>query len=169
MEIKTTITYRGAIAAFGTRAINDVLRQAFMAAGQHWGRHFLMKHFTRAGAREYGYEPRKGENARPGSKRFKRIAGPEEKRMGQILPLVYSGQLRRAAAYYRVTAAATSKRVYTTVTLPQAHGFNRLDEKYRGDISRISDAELKVLTELINARIASGLNDLDATRTVRIG
>ena len=169
MKIKSIMTMRGAVAGFGRRAINDVLREAMMAAGQHWGRHFLMKHFTRAGAREYGYEPRKGERARPGGKRFGRIAGPAEKRAGEILPLVYTGDLKRAATFYKVTAGATRNRIYATVTLPNAQGFNRLDPKYRGDISKVSDAEWKVLVDLINQRTIAGLKALSAEQRQQIG
>ena len=37
MRITMRVTKQGAIAAFGRRAVNDVVRAAFAAAGDHWG------------------------------------------------------------------------------------------------------------------------------------
>jgi len=168
-KIKSMMTYRGAVAAFGQRAINTVLREAMFKAGEYWGRHFREKHFTRAASREYGYEPRKGERARPGSKRFKSIAGPAELRAGEILPLVYSGETKQLASFWKVQATATSKRIFVDITLPMARGLNRLPAKYRQDPFRITDAEFEVLVKLINREVVEGLRALNAQRTVRIG
>ena len=162
------LTQQGAIAAFGRRSVNDVVRAAFAKAGDHWGRNFLLKHFTKAGAREYDYAPRKGEHARAGSKRFKRIAGPAERRAGEILPLVYSGELKREASTYRVTAKATSKTAYAHVALPRANKANRLATKFRGELHRVSKAEWQVLTRLINRAILAGLNRLPARKHKKI-
>ena len=168
MDINFTITQKGLIAIHGWKPLKDVIEKAFLAVGLYWGRNFLAKHFTRAGAREYGYEPRKGEGARPGGKRFARVAGPAEKRAGEILPLVYSGDLRDDARRYRVTAVATRKDIRVRVKFPGAKGLNRLDRKYRGDIRRVSDAELGVLVDLINRELHRGLAALSASRRYRI-
>ena len=168
MDIDFTITQKGLIAVHDWKPLKDVIEKAFLAAGLYWGRNFLGKHFTKAGAREYGYEPRKGERARPGGKRFARIAGPAEKRAGEILPLVHGGSLRDDTRRYRVTAVATQKEIRVRVKFPGAKGLNLLARKYRRDIRRVSDAEIGVLVELINRELHQGLQGLSVSRRYRI-
>lgn len=163
------ITRRGAIAAFGNpKALKVVMEQAFHRAGDYWGSHFLMKHFTSAGAREYGYAPRKNERARRGGKRFARTAGSAEQRAGEILPLVWSGDLKRQASTYRVKAVATSNQVYAEVAMPNARGINRLPAEYRHDLVQISPAEMRVLADLINLELLKRLNRMTTTQRIRI-
>ena len=169
MELTIDITLKGAVTAWGRRAVNDVMRRAFEKAGIYWGQKFLPKHFTMAGAREYGYAPRKGERARPGTKQFSRYAGPEEKRRGKIIPLVYAGNMEDTIRTYNVRAAATSKDVYVKVTVPGARGMNRLPANMRGDLRRVSDAEWAAITKVINAEIQVGLAALQGTEQKRIG
>ena len=168
MQLTIEITVKGAVAAWGRRAVNDVMRRAFSEAGIYWGQKFLPKHFTKAGAREYGYVPRKAERARPGSKQFRRYAGPEEKRRGKILPLVYAGDMEDTIRTYNVRAVATSKDVYVKVTIPGARGMNRLPPRMRGDLRRVSRAEWDVITKVINAEIQAGLAALQGTERKRL-
>ena len=168
MDIKYEITVRGLVAAFGRRQLKIVMEEAFLEAGLHWGRNFLGKHFTRAGAREYGYAPRKGENARPGSKRFRRVAGPAERKAGEILPLVHGGELRREARLYRVTATSTSKKVYARVRMPGARKANLMPAKFRGELHIISAAEWAALVEVINRKLYSGFKAISTWRRFRI-
>lgn len=168
MKISYDITVRGLVAAFGRRQLKTVMEEAFLEAGLHWGRHFLGKHFTRAGAREYGYAPRKGENARPGTKRFRRVAGPAERKAGEILPLVHSGELRQAASTYRVTATSTSKKVYARVRMPAARKANLLPAKFRGELHIISAAEWTALVDVINHELDRGFKAISTWRRFRI-
>jgi len=154
---------QGAVAAFGRRQVNKVLRDAFHKAGDYWGRHFLGKRFTVAGAKEYMFTPRKAERARAGSKRFQQYAGPAEKRAGKMLPFVYGGELRWGSQAYRVTAKATSKRVYAHVRLPNAQALNKMTIEHRREFYTISKREMYVLAELINREILQGLKALSAT------
>ena len=168
MELTIDITVKGAVAAWGRRAVNDVMRRAFEKAGIYWGQKFLPKHFTKAGAREYGYAPRKGERARFGSRAFRYWAGPEEVRRREILPLIYTGDAEDTIRTYNVRAVATSKDVYVKVTMPGARGLNRLPAKMRGDLRRVSTAEWATITEVINAEIQIGLAALQGTERKRI-
>ena len=169
MKTEITITYKGLIAITTWKPIKAIIEKAGLAAGLYWGRNFLQKHFTTAGAREYGYEPRKHERARPGSRRFARVAGVAEKRAGEILPLVYSGTLQgQVRTGYKVTAVATRKDTHVRVTFPRAKGLNRLARKYRDDIRRVSDAEMAVLVDLINRELQQGLQDISGSRRYRV-
>jgi len=116
---------KGAIAAFGRRSVNNVIRDAFTTAGDFWAQNFLPQHFLPSASRKYDYAKRRGEGARPGSKLFARVAGPAEKAAGEIRPLVYRGDLQRGARTYRVQATATSKVTKATIYLPRCQGANR--------------------------------------------
>ncbi len=169
MKTEITVTYKGLISLTGWKPIKEIIERAGVKAGLYWGRNFLGKHFTKAGAREYGYEPRKNEGARPGGKRFARVAGPAEKRAGEILPLVYSGDLQgQVRTAYKVTAVATRKDTHVRVTFPRAKGLNRLARKYRQDIRRVSDAEMVVLVKLINLELQQGLQGISGSRRCRV-
>ena len=168
MKLTFDVTTKGFVAAFGRKKLKQVMEAAFLKAGLHWGRTFTDKHFTRAGAQEYGYARRKNERLRPGSKSFRRYAGPAEKKAGEILPLVHSGELKQLAHTYRVTATSTSKKVMARIRLPAARKLNLLPAKYRGDIHRISAAEMTLLVDVINDELAAQYQRLTDKRRVRI-
>lgn len=163
MRVTTKTTRKGAIAAFGRRAVNQVVREAFAAAGEEWAVEYVDKHFTAAGAKEYGYRARYGRNARPGSKIFAKYAGKAEREAGAMLPNVWSGETRRNARTFRVVARATSKLAYAHIRLPKTQTLNRLPAKYRGELHIVSRREWRALVHLINKKIKEGLDGLTAT------
>lgn len=125
-------------------AWNKKLTEVFRAVGRYWHEHFLPKHFTEAGAREYGYFARKGERLPPGSKAYRRsYTGRKERRFGHTLPLVHSGLSRSLARLLKLRVSSKGGRVL----LPT--GFNRKHPKsrivMRDEITRISTGERDVL------------------------
>lgn len=158
MDLHVTIHMPSLLAGVGRRRVNDVMRDAFREAGHFFADKFLMKRFTRAGARELGFTPRKGENVRAGGKRFAKYAGPEEKRAGEILPFVFGGELKTQAQAYNVDAVATSNRVYVQITLPRANKLNLVKQPYRAEFYNVSPAETAAVVEFINERLQVGLD-----------
>jgi hypothetical protein len=162
---------KGAIAAFGRRGVNNVVRDAFGQAGDFWAQNFLPRHFFPAASGEYGYAKRKGEGARPGSKLFARTAGPAEKAAGEIRPLVYRGDLQRGARTYRVQAVATTKKCSATIFLPRCQGANRRGRNAKHidmarELTTISEKEKGLLVFLLNEEIDKGLQQLQDKRTL---
>src|SRR5574340_797078 len=92
------------------RQFNDLVREAWLETGEYWWNHFLPKHFTHEGAREYGYLPRSGEAGTPGARHFwTSYSGRKQREEGHTLPLVFAGRMRGEATTMRsVRAEVTS-------------------------------------------------------------
>jgi len=164
-EIK--VVHKGAVpgsANLTPQLWEQILKGAGEAVGRYWLENFLDKHFTKAGGREYGYRPRKNQRLRPGSKSFRRHAGPAEKAAGEILPLVHGGSLR--------TSAPIGARVEVTesvirVKLPGARGMNRLPAGMRKDLTRVSPAEGRKLAQVYDSWIGRRLRRIQRQTTQR--
>ena len=164
-EIK--VTHKGPVpgsANLTPKLWEQILKGAGEAVGHYWLDNFLAKHFTKAGGREYGYRPRRNQRLQAGSKLFRRFAGPEEKRAGQILPLVHGGELRaRAGVGARVEVTTSVIRV----RLPGARGMNLLPAEMRKDLTRVSTAETRKLAEVYDAWIERRLRRIQKHTTQR--
>ena len=164
-EIK--VTHKGAVPGSANLTVQlweQILKGAGEAVGRYWLEHFLPKHFIKAGAREYGYRPRRDQRLRAGSKSFARYAGPAEKVAGDILPLVYSGELEaRAAVGARVEVTTSVIRV----KLPGARGMNRLPAEMRKDLTRVSPAENRKFAEVYDSWIDRRLRRIQRQTTQR--
>ena len=68
-------------------------REAWLACAELWHAKFRPKHFTKAGAKEYGYQPRAGEGL-SGKAYWRSYTGRKQRRLGQANPMVYSGKSR---------------------------------------------------------------------------
>lgn len=161
------IRYSGPVPKHVTRGvINQILKEGYRLIGIYWQKHLLPKHFTHAGAREYGYTPRKGEAGSGrkfrGSYTFKKL-----QRQGHTKPLVYTGASEQAAKGGRVTS--TSKGVRVTVPA-RALNFKppRSNINMRQEVTRISDAEAETLTRLLGKFVERRLNQLPATSSKKV-
>jgi len=148
MISKIVVEYTGPI-AMGKREIGKHKKRAFYHIGKYWHEHFLPKHFTHAGAREYHYEKRKGQGET--GKKFKQsYTGKKHRVLGHTLPLVYSGETRQRATQTQIIKA-NSKRVRVILRanklnfIPTGGSINMLQE-----IRSVSDAENKVLQDEFN-------------------
>jgi hypothetical protein len=61
MSLDIIVKRQGLTSRTGWRVINQIAKEVAIEVGYFWHDNFLQKHFTHAGAREYGYEPRQGE------------------------------------------------------------------------------------------------------------
>jgi len=102
-----TLRKRGPTPKLLARELNNINREAARAMGQFWHSRYFKKHFTLAGASEYGYAPREGSAARPGPRGFKRsYTGKKLARVGHTRPLEYTGESRERASHPRIVATA---------------------------------------------------------------
>lgn len=122
--------------------VNGCIRKALHAVGVRWRRLYLAKHFTKGGAREYGYKPRQGESnpKKPGTYSYYKL-----KQFKHVLPLVYTGELKKLALYgeRRVIAKATSSAAYVRVVFPRKANF------VIADLRKVSQRELVDLQKFL--------------------
>lgn len=138
--------------------LRDVLREAWEAAGKAHHRRHVPKHFTAAGAREYGYQPRQGERGSSSRKSFRRsYTGQKLRKWGHTLPLVWSGDSLRRSKIEDVRA--TSKGVRVVLHTPR---FNLRPpgrkENMSAEVQRVSLREHRFLTDLVGKRIEREMN-----------
>ena len=95
------IHYEGAVQIIRSRqARNRVLKLAFQELGREWGDDYLPDHFTRAGARKYGYAERsRGYTAR------------KRKQHGHIQPLKFTGRLEEETRGFTVAPSTAGVKV----------------------------------------------------------
>lgn len=160
------IKYRGAVPKIAVRKRNEVYKLAYRETMEYWHAHFRLKHFTHAGAREYGYTPRKGE---AGSNR--KFAGSYTQRKlrkyGHTRPLEFTGESKARSANANITA--TSRGARCRMNLP------RLNWKHpksliapRDEMTRISPAERQFLQTYFEQRVQAGFAAITTTETVTV-
>ena len=128
--IHLRVKYTGAVPGVARKKLTPWKKAAYLAAGIDWHRHALPQHFTKAGARKYGYAPRAGEsgNTRRGGFR-KSYTGRKLARMGHTRPLVYSGTSETLCRMRDVRVTSKSARV-----ILRAPGLNRRNPHSRVDM-----------------------------------
>lgn len=117
--IAINVHYSGpAPGGVGQREWNEFVREMFRQMGYEWHREFRAKHFTRAGAVEYGYAPRSGERGNIPPQGFQRsYTGRKLRWYGHTRPNVLTGESEQQTRRRDVRATATSKRATGRVHL----------------------------------------------------
>ena len=132
------------------RNLNKITKEGFHLMGTVWHRSFRPKHFTAAGASEYGYRPRSPEYERRKQKRF-----------GHKLPLVWTGESRTRSRVRNVKA--NSRRARVSMSVPKINFSGRGDE-----LRTISRREGRALAGIMERHITKQLNELTETMTVTV-
>jgi hypothetical protein len=160
------LKYSGATPKLAARQRNAVQKEAFAYALKFWHAKYRDKHFTNAGATEYGYTPRKGE--RGSGRRFKgSYTAYKLKKMGHTRPLEFSGRSRALAARENVTS--TSKGGRARINAPALNFRNRFSQiNMRDEMTRVSDAERSALTREFGDYLTGRFARLTAKETVTI-
>jgi hypothetical protein len=147
--------------ALRQRDVNDALRRALEGMCLRWRRQYLPKHFTKGGAREYGYQPRQGERnpLKRGSYSNRKL-----RLFSHVLPNVYTGELRRLSLQgpQTVRATVTRTRARVRAVLPRKANF-RLHE-----LKIVSSRERAALEQFLVQRIEFELNRRGAAATAVI-
>lgn len=156
-----TMDLRG-VEALTQKDINDSLRHALKMMVLRWRRRYLKKHFTKAGAREYGFQPRGGQR---NPQRKGTYSNRKLRLFRHVLPNVYTGELRRLAlqGVHRVKVTVTATRAKGSAVLPRKANF-RLHE-----LKLVSPRETIDLEQFLVERLEHELNRRGATATASVG
>lgn len=161
-RIGLKVTYTGAIpgVTMSQRDWNAIQRPVWNAVGRYWHTQFRPKHFTRAGAQEYGY-----------AKRTAAYQRRKAKAKHHQDPLVFSGESRRRTRAGRIVpfAASTKVGVRVRMTAPTlSYRRNSSAPDLREEMTTISDAEGLVLSRLHRRGTEAGLRRFRGRRTITI-
>lgn len=110
MVMNLKMKWRGPTPRITKKRFNELIKAANRDMGIYWWRMMRPKHFTHAGAREYGYTPRKGE--RGGGRPFRGSYTAKKLRaFGHTKPLVFTGTSQKLAGIRDVRATFKKTRV----------------------------------------------------------
>lgn len=163
--MKIKIKEIGATPGLLKKQIKPILKKGYKDIGDHWHQKMRPKHFTREGAREYGYTPRKGEAG--SGKAFKSsYTGAKHRRFGHTLPLVFSGVSRQLSRLRDVRA--TSRGVRIVMTIP-AFNFKPKNSSIdmRQEMSRVSIRERNTIIRVMDRSLDNNINRLRTQKTTR--
>lgn len=148
------------------RIINTFARDSLRALGVHWHEKMRPKHFTKAGAREYGYEKRKGEGS-TGRGFWKSYTGRKQKKFGHQRPLEWSGESKQRTEHREITATAKRVRVY--LRAPAFNFQNRHSNiKMAEEMRTISGPEQRQLSQMFGEMMGGRIAAYRGRRVVRI-
>lgn len=156
----------GATPAVLKKEMNKILKTVWRVTAEHWHRYQRPKHFTHAGAREYGYTPRSGEK---GSTRT-RFKGSYTQRKIQAVdhtrPLEFSGTSRQLTRIQNIKS--TSKGAVIRMRAP-ALNFRAKGSaiNMREELTAISAGDLTKLKRVANVAFTRQLRELEQRNGTR--
>jgi len=157
-EIK--VRERGATPGILKRELNKLKKVAFAAAGIHWHQEIRPKHFTSAGAGEYGYAARKGERGNAGGYGFKRsYTGRKLTAYGHTDPLVLTGESQGRTKMRDVRP--TSKKVRIVLHAP-ALNF------HPGEMEAVSQRDAAAMVKCYERALNAAIKQVRATKSKTI-
>lgn len=161
------MTIKG-FAGITKRDFQGIHRVSYRATGHHWHVRYADKHFTRQGAQEYGYEPRKGEPGNPDPFGFKSsYTGRKFREKGHTNPLEFSGLSRQLARIRDVRATAKGGRIVI-----HARGLNRKNPhsniNMREEMTEISSNEERAMLDVFRRTQLRGIKRIRRTKKIRI-
>lgn len=167
------VTDRGATPEnLGKREFNKLLAKAWLPVGVQWHQDFVPKHFTDAGAREYRYKKRQGDQ-RVGvtgiaiGKGASTYTLAKQRKKGHTTPMVWSGESRDAAKFAKITS--TSKGVTIRIAAPNI-GKRTKSGRIRksAELARTSAPERRELEKTVDAGLGRELDQFSKTKTEKI-
>lgn len=143
-------------------ALNNARKKAWADVAEYHHEHLTPKRFTTEHARAAGYTKRKGENLPRGSRRFKRsYTGRKLRIKGHTLPLVWSGDTRRAVRFASISSTAKEGRA-------AYRGANKLNFRHpksqvraAEEFRRHTNAEAVELARVFDRRLDHYLSEQD--------
>ena len=137
----------------GKRVFNNAVATSLAEAAAEWHRSYLPKHFTRAGAQEYGYKARKGEKMSPGQRGYTRsYAYRKLKAFGHQDPLVFTGETKQLSRMRKIVYTSKQAKVVLPRKLNWKHPKSQIS--MRDEITAVSQPELDALRELAQETVA---------------
>lgn len=169
IAIKQTITRKGL--EFSAKEWRGILKEAWAVVGEYWHKQFLPKHFTIAGAHEYGYQ-----------KRTKKYERQKARKKGHHRPIVWSGETERQAKRWRDVRISSKGARVVLRGLPRHIWMAGWGKKVRSqgasalranrpnlpqELMTVSDAEARELAEVLDKELGDRAN-ADRGRTVNL-
>lgn len=141
-------------AAIDKRTFGAVLKAGHADMALFWHAKKLAKHFTEAGAAEYGYRPR--------SLKYLRR---KRRKLGHVDPNVWSGDTKRnVLARSGARVSSTSKSA--TITLRRGRGFKHA--RLAKELATVSVRDKKACAKHLQAYAAKKLNMVRVVRRVNV-
>ncbi|HUT10176.1 MAG TPA: hypothetical protein VM238_09960 [Phycisphaerae bacterium] len=157
----------------GPREMNSVIRETWIDVGTYWFVHFRGKHFTKQGAAEYGYAPRRGE--RMVESRAKGWAGTYTGRKflehHHTRPLVLTGETEAGSrgATIRGFATRNASRVEIAIGAPKLNfHINRSRVDPAKEMRTISEREKRILREQFESHFDRRVDAFRSTTVIVI-
>lgn len=169
MIIHFQTKYTGAVPGVGLkrRELNVIMKRAWYYIGVYWHRFFRPKHFTQAGAREYGYKPRRGQRG-SGFGLFKEsYTGRKLKKWGHTNPLVWKGLARDLTAIQDVRPTSKGVRIVMGAAQKLNWRHPKSDIYMAEEMRRVSIGERKVLIRIFDRFMDKAIKAIHTTKTVR--
>lgn len=165
-EIK--IRERGATPGILKRELQKLKKAAFEAAGVCWHQQIRPKHFTTAGAGEYGYAPRKGERGNVGSHGFQRTyTGRKLKAYGHTRPLVLTGESEAMSRIRDVRA--TSKKARIVIRAPRLNYRNPASQANpRAELTAVSQKDAAAMVKQFERELDRQIKTVRKTKSKTI-
>lgn len=160
-----TIKQTGATPQISAREQGRITKEVLARTAAHHHR-FMEKHFTIAGAREYGYKPRKGEGL-SGKEFWKSYTGKKKKQKGHQRPLTWSGASETLAKIRDVQSSRDRARLVQHARALNFQNPNS-DIDMRDEITAISESEAREDIQFANQLMQEQYRDISATITVKV-
>lgn len=149
MTTKVIVTGFLAIPGMTQYKHNVMMQWALEDVGRFWHDTIRAKHFTKAGAREYEYQPRSGEPGKvPRKGYWSSYTARKQRLLGHTQPLMWSGETERATRKRDIRA--TSKSV--TIKFHAPPYFNYRPENWR-ELTEVSRRDEEAMTDRLTGRI----------------
>ena len=147
MAVHIKIENRGPVPGVMRREQNALSKDAWDGAGYHWGEEFREKHFTEAGAAEYGYR-----------RRTAKYEKRKERLYGHRRPLVYTGESEQRSGAYTVRTQRNG--VTVSMSVPAINFSKRGDE-----LKAVSQPEARTIGAVWKEGYDRKLTDLQSERS----
>lgn len=134
-EVRYTGTTR-----MGKQRWKKILRLSYRDVAEWWHGQILPKHFTPAGAREYKYTPRKGEQSGGGAF-WRSYTGRKQKQWGHRNPLQWSGKFKLESRKKNIVARSTFARVRIVGRVLNLSRIPNSEINMRKEVSTVSTSE----------------------------
>jgi hypothetical protein len=162
--IYINVTHWGAVPGVAKRRLPKMLKAAFLVAGRHWHRRMRPEHFTRGAFQRYAGIYR----ARGKAYAKKKAAALKKRGKPYNLPLVYTGESRRATATNK-TITGTSKGVTIRMRAPGLNWRGKGEKvNKRRELTFISDREGRTLVRIIDGVMEKKLMTIKVRTSRRI-
>ena len=164
---------RGPAPGMAKREFNALAKESWGETGKFFHASYTHKRFTVDHARAAKYGKRKGEGLSRGSRAFRRSYYGKKLRsergggVGQALPLVNTGETRRASRIPSIRATKSGLKIrYKVRKLNLRHPNSRI--RMAKEFRTILPAERKAIVQRYDQELERRLNAVTATRTVVI-